>query len=146
MRAYPEDSATTVVVSEGDVEVREGKVVRPVEAGAALFVGKGMAPRLASPDEREEASAWRNDNFTVTNRPLRDVLPQLRRWYNLDVKVPTPPSSPAGSPCAPHSTRRVRPSAGWSRVRVSTSTTWDKPWYSRTLRQTQNKEIQSISK
>ena len=88
VRAYPEDSATTVVVSEGSVEVREGKVVRPVDAGAALFVGRGLAPRLASPDERQEASAWRSDSFMVTNRPLRDVLPQLRRWYNLDVKVP----------------------------------------------------------
>ena len=88
VRSYPEDSATTVVVSEGKVEVREGKVVQPLDAGAALFVATGTAPRVASPDERAEADAWRSGNLTVTNRQLRDVLPQLKRWYNLDVHVP----------------------------------------------------------
>lgn len=88
VRAYPEDSATTVVVTEGNVEVREGKIVRPLDAGGALYIAHGQAPRVASPDEREEADGWRGGNLTVTNRTLRDVLPQLKRWYNLDVKVP----------------------------------------------------------
>jgi len=88
VRAYPEDSATTVVVSEGSVDVREGKLVRPLEAGSALFVAQGQSPRVASPDEREEADGWRNGTLTITNRALRDVLPQLRRWYNMDVHVP----------------------------------------------------------
>jgi len=88
VRAYPEDSATTVVVSEGSVEVREGKLVRPLEAGNALFIAHGQAPRVASPDEREEADGWRGGTFAITNRTLRDVLPQLKRWYNIDVRVP----------------------------------------------------------
>ena len=88
VRAYPEDSATTVVVTEGNVDVREGKLVRPLAAGNALFIALGQAPRVASPDEREEADGWRNGNLAVTNRTLRDVLPQLKRWYNLDVIVP----------------------------------------------------------
>lgn len=88
VRSYPEDSATTVVVTEGAVEVREGKTVRPVDAGAALFLAKGAAPRVASPDEREEADAWRGGSLTITNRRLRDVLPQLTRWYNITVMVP----------------------------------------------------------
>jgi ferric-dicitrate binding protein FerR (iron transport regulator) len=88
VRAYPEDSATTVVVSAGNVDVRQGKLVRPLDAGNALFLAHGQAPRVASPDEREEADGWRGGTLTVTNRTLRDVLPQLKRWYNLDVKVP----------------------------------------------------------
>jgi ferric-dicitrate binding protein FerR (iron transport regulator) len=88
VRAYPEDRATTVVVTEGDVEVREGKAMHPLEAGKALFVMRGQAPRPASADEREEADGWRSGTLTLANRPLRDVLPQLKRWYDLDVKVP----------------------------------------------------------
>ena len=88
VRAYPEDSATTVVVGDGDVEVREGKLVRPLAAGNALFIAHGQAPRVASPDERDEADGWRTGSLHVTNRALRDVLPQLKRWYNMDVKVP----------------------------------------------------------
>lgn len=88
VRSYPEDSATTVVVSDGAVEVRQDKDVRTVNAGNALFIAMGAAPRAASPDERAEADAWRSGTLTITNRQLRDVLPQLKRWYNLDVHVP----------------------------------------------------------
>jgi ferric-dicitrate binding protein FerR (iron transport regulator) len=88
VRSYAEDSATTVVVTEGNVEVREGKSTHPLPAGSALFVMRGQSPRPASADEREEADGWRSGTLTLANRPLRDVLPQLRRWYDLDVKVP----------------------------------------------------------
>jgi ferric-dicitrate binding protein FerR (iron transport regulator) len=88
VHAYPEDSATTVVVTEGNVEVREGKLTRPLEAGSALFMAHGQAPRQASGDEREAADGWRTGTLRVANRTLRDVLPQLKRWYNLDLTVP----------------------------------------------------------
>ena len=88
VRAYPEDSAMTVVVTDGAVDVREGKLVRSLDVGGALHVAHGMAPRLASPDERERADGWRNGTLVLTNRSLRDVLPELKRWYNLDVMVP----------------------------------------------------------
>ncbi len=88
VRAYPEDSATTVVVTEGEVEVRDGKLTQPVGAGSAMYIARGQAPRTASADERAEADGWRSGSLTLANRPLREVLPQLKRWYNLDVKVP----------------------------------------------------------
>lgn len=88
VRAYPEDSATTVVVTEGAVDVRQGKSATPVQAGSALYVARGQAPREASADERAEADSWRSGTLTISHRALRDVLPQLKRWYNLDVTVP----------------------------------------------------------
>lgn len=88
VRAYPEDSAMTVVVADGAVEVRDGKLVRSVDAGSALHVAHGAEPRLASPDERERADGWRNGTLVLTNQSLRNVLPELKRWYNLDVSVP----------------------------------------------------------
>jgi len=68
--------------------VRQGKAASPVEAGSALYVANGQAPRQASADEQAEADSWRNGTLTVSRRALRDVLPQLKRWYNLDVTVP----------------------------------------------------------
>ena len=88
VRAYPEDSAVTVVVIDGAVEVREGKLVRSLDAGGALHIAHGTAPRLASPEERERADGWRNGTLVLTNRSLRDALAELKRWYNLDVSVP----------------------------------------------------------
>ena len=37
--------------------------------------------------ELQEATSWNDKTLTIANRPLRDVLPQLKRWYGLDIKV-----------------------------------------------------------
>lgn len=84
VRAYPGDSGVSVVVTEGSVDVRRGDSHTPVAAGAALVVG-GTSSHPASADERSEADAWRQGQFIVAGKPLRDVLPELRRWYNMDI-------------------------------------------------------------
>lgn len=87
VRGYADDSAVTVVVREGSVDVVQGKTIRPLEAGAALVVQAGRAPRIASPDERDAAEDWETGRLSITNRQLREVLPQLKRWYGLEVRV-----------------------------------------------------------
>jgi ferric-dicitrate binding protein FerR (iron transport regulator) len=89
VRAYPADSSVTVVVGAGSVEVRQGKQAQTVPAGKSVFL-TGNTMRAASTDERDAADAWRNGTLAVTNRPLRDVLPQLRRWYGLDIHAEQP--------------------------------------------------------
>jgi transmembrane sensor len=84
VRAYPNDAGVAVVVTEGSVEVRQGETRTPVKAGSAIVVGITTA-HPASVSERDEADAWRQGQFTVANRPLRDVLPELRRWYGMDI-------------------------------------------------------------
>lgn len=88
VRSYPGDSAATVVVKEGTVSVRRGKATQDLGAGSALIVPDGKAARAATTAEREEAEGWRGGTLTVTNRSLRDVLPELKRWYGLSVLVP----------------------------------------------------------
>jgi ferric-dicitrate binding protein FerR (iron transport regulator) len=89
--AYPNSNTVTVQVKEGAVDVRVGEVVRAANAGEALLVDKSGAIRPPTADELEEAIGWTNGRLTLVNRQLRDVLPQLQRWYNLDVKVPELP-------------------------------------------------------
>ena len=31
--------------------------------------------------------AWTSDRLTFTNAPLRDVLPRLNRWYDIDLRL-----------------------------------------------------------
>jgi ferric-dicitrate binding protein FerR (iron transport regulator) len=88
VRAYPGDSAATVVVKEGAVSVRQGTTTRDLAAGGALIVPDGKAARTPTAAEREEADGWRGGMLSATNRPLRDVLPELKRWYGLTVLVP----------------------------------------------------------
>lgn len=88
VRSYDNEPATTVVVQEGTVDVTHGEQTQSLAAGASLMIVKGQAPRVATSAEAEEASAWNNGTLAVSNRPLREVLPQLRRWYGLTVNVP----------------------------------------------------------
>jgi ferric-dicitrate binding protein FerR (iron transport regulator) len=90
VREYESDGAATIVVQEGTVEVRHGEEKQALAAGSGLVVVTGQSPRTATADESDAAAAWNTGSLVVTNRPLREVLPQLRRWYGLTVNVPQP--------------------------------------------------------
>jgi ferric-dicitrate binding protein FerR (iron transport regulator) len=57
-----------------------------VKTGQALFVKKNLM-RDPTASELQEATTWNDKTLTISNRQLRDVLPQLKRWYGLDIKV-----------------------------------------------------------
>jgi ferric-dicitrate binding protein FerR (iron transport regulator) len=88
VRGYEGDGGTTVVVEEGSVDVRHGEDAQPVAAGTALVIAPGQPSHAATRDEADAAAGWTTGTLIVTNRPLREVLPQLRRWYGLTVNVP----------------------------------------------------------
>ena len=90
MRAYPSDPALTVVVDEGSVEIRRDKEKAPLAAGSALVIPDSGAGRPATPDERVEADGWRRGTLAITKQPLREVLPQIKRWYGLNIMVQQP--------------------------------------------------------
>ena len=91
VRNYENDPATTVVVQEGTVDVKAGEQTQTLQAGGSLVIAAGQAPRVATTAESDEAAAWNTGTLTVSNRPLREVLPLLRRWYGLTVSVPQDP-------------------------------------------------------
>ena len=88
VRHYEGDELTGVVVREGTVDVRIGERSQSLAAGAGLVVGADGTARAATPAEVDEAAAWTTGTLAVTNRPLREVLPQLRRWYGLTILAP----------------------------------------------------------
>src|SRR6185503_5088604 len=59
----------------------------PVAPGKALLVTKTGETREPTPGELQEATTWVDHTLTVSNRQLRQVLPQLKRWYGVDIKV-----------------------------------------------------------
>lgn len=88
VRSYETDGGTTVVVSEGSVDVRHGEDAQHVATGHGLVIVPGQPARATTKDEDAAAAGWNDGTLTVVNRPLREVLPQLRRWYGLSVNVP----------------------------------------------------------
>jgi len=87
VRSYPEDSAATVVVKEGSVDVRRGDEVRTLAQGTALRARIGGPMEVPSTAVAEEASGWADGTVIISERTLRYVLPQLKRLYGLDIRV-----------------------------------------------------------
>jgi ferric-dicitrate binding protein FerR (iron transport regulator) len=85
---YPGDPQMIVVVNEGSVEVRQGTVIKPVAAGAGLAVSDDGTMRVATAEERGEASGWMTGTLVLENRSLKEALAQLKRWYGYEIRVP----------------------------------------------------------
>jgi ferric-dicitrate binding protein FerR (iron transport regulator) len=83
------DTAVVVKALEGSVDVRVLKgASESVGAGKAVVVDKTGAIKDATKEETEEAASWvENQRLTMIDRPLKDILPELLRWYNVDASV-----------------------------------------------------------
>jgi transmembrane sensor len=86
IRTYATDSSVVVALKEGSASVTVGDSSHAVAAGHGLYV-KGNTTRDATPAEIDEATSWNDHVLTVSNRQLREVLPQLKDWYGSDIKV-----------------------------------------------------------
>jgi len=86
VRAFASESAVVIALKEGTANVKVGDSTRAVKTGDALFVKKNVMREATAP-ELQEATTWNDKTLTISNRQLRDVLPQLKRWYGLDIKV-----------------------------------------------------------
>ncbi len=98
LRAYMADSVLTVVVAEGRVALRSGvaagkggKHVETLETRVVLsdrdLARLGADGRLTT--ERgvpvERYLAWTEGRLVFTGTPLHDALPDLARWYGLEL-------------------------------------------------------------
>jgi len=93
VRAYPDDSVARVVVREGKVGVRAAafaqatqQVVSPGELGR---VGAGREP-VVEPADTALYFAWTDGRLVFDRTPLRDALPQLSRWFDLEFRLADP--------------------------------------------------------
>lgn len=88
VRKYRDEDNVLVHVKQGTVDVRHGETVRNVAEGMNVVVAKDGAMRVASAEEVSEGTTWVDGKLTIPGRTLRYVLPQMKRWYGLDIKVP----------------------------------------------------------
>lgn len=86
VRAWEGDPDVVVQVREGSVTVAAGEESRTVAAGQSLAIA-GTTMRAPTAEELSTSMAWTADSLVITDRPLGEVVPMLRRWYNLDVKI-----------------------------------------------------------
>ena len=84
---FAADSAVAVLVREGSVSIKTGKAEQALAANQAVLVKDGAIEQL--PDaQKAELFDWVDGKVTVGTQPLRHVMEQLVRWFNLDIKIP----------------------------------------------------------
>jgi len=92
VQAYPEHGGARVVVRSGTVAVRSvgardstrpGRVVRPGELGRIAADGAPLVERA----DTAAYFAWTTGTLVFDGTPLREALPQLSRWYDLDFRL-----------------------------------------------------------
>jgi transmembrane sensor len=76
-----------VGAKEGSVHVKSADAERDVTAPNGVVVTEKGEIRDATPAELDEALGWTDDQFAVANRPLRDALRRINRWYAIDIVV-----------------------------------------------------------
>jgi ferric-dicitrate binding protein FerR (iron transport regulator) len=88
VRRYASDTMTIVKAREGSVEVRIGNERRQLSNGMGVGVTNTGTMVVPTPDQLNETVNWVDGSVSIAGRTLRDVLPELRRWFGLDIKVP----------------------------------------------------------
>ncbi|MBI3790521.1 MAG: hypothetical protein HY275_06555, partial [Gemmatimonadetes bacterium] len=81
-----DDAPVLLSVQEGSVKVTVDQDVRSVAAGSALMLSRDGALSAPTAEQRDEATAWADGRLVIANRTLRDALPLLKRWYQLDLR------------------------------------------------------------
>jgi ferric-dicitrate binding protein FerR (iron transport regulator) len=85
VRDYADDPAVIVRVKEGEVKVDGGKESRSVTAGKAIAVAKDGTMSEPAADAVDQAFAWTDGKLVFANTPLKAVMSEMARWYNLPV-------------------------------------------------------------
>jgi ferric-dicitrate binding protein FerR (iron transport regulator) len=90
---FAADSSFAVLVREGSVTVKVGKAQQALSANQAVLVKNPGSEKNAAieplPDaQKAELFDWVDGKVTVGTQPLRHVMEQLVRWFNLDIKIP----------------------------------------------------------
>lgn len=87
IRAFPADPEVLVRVTAGEVTVSSPNASRTVSANHTVAVDTAGAIREPAEKEANEALSWTGGRFVYTGHNLRDVLPELRRWFGTVVDV-----------------------------------------------------------
>jgi transmembrane sensor len=93
VRAYASELRVRVVVAEGKVAMRSATAADTVSPAPVLSPGDlgrldaSGALSLAQGVNVQRYLAWTDGRLAFQDAPLRDVLPDLARWYDLDLTL-----------------------------------------------------------
>jgi transmembrane sensor len=90
VRAYPEDTGARVVVRQGRVVIRSAAApVTPERVVAPGQLGRLRSDQTPTVEPADTAVwfAWADGRLVFDRTPLREALPDLSRWFDLEFRL-----------------------------------------------------------
>ena len=89
VRAFEEDSSVYVGVDEGSVVVRQKdtRSETTLSAGKAMRMARDGTVQMLDDAARQLALEWVHDTLVFTDVPVKVVLPELIRWFDLKASL-----------------------------------------------------------
>jgi transmembrane sensor len=86
INAYDDEPVVRTTLLEGAVRVEKGTATATLKPGQQASLTDAGKLYVTDNVNVEEAVAWKNGRFYFNSTPLPDVLRQVARWYDVDVK------------------------------------------------------------
>lgn len=83
IKGYTEDGLVTTTLLEGSVKVRQGNDQEIIEPGQQVINDERWL--LVRDADLRMAVAWKEGYFRFDETPVREIMEQLARWYNLTI-------------------------------------------------------------
>jgi ferric-dicitrate binding protein FerR (iron transport regulator) len=91
VREYPQDSAVQVVVASGQVVLRGRRTAdsasHVLRANDRGVVGADGSVAVVNDVQLESYLAWIEGRLVFDQAPLRDIVTELERWYDLEIET-----------------------------------------------------------
>lgn len=84
--AYEDDSTVSTTLLEGGVKIIKGATARMITPGQQLITNARGGMHLAANVDMKKVIAWKNGKFIFYNDYITDIMKQLTRWYDIDVR------------------------------------------------------------
>lgn len=85
VNAYDDEPAIKITVAEGEVKVSNPYKVLNLIPGQQAEIAEGRKNMALRQVDVEETVAWKNGWFTFHNEPIKNVMKQAARWYDVEV-------------------------------------------------------------
>ncbi|WP_343743901.1 FecR domain-containing protein [Chitinophaga sp.] len=83
--AYPEENQVRTTLATGKVAVTAGNNTLQLSPGQQSVLPKGSDAFTLRTVDTEQEMAWKDGRF-IFNGNIRDIMPQLERWYDIQVE------------------------------------------------------------
>ena len=88
--AYDDEESVNTTLVDGSVKVVTPAGASLLKPGQQLMAGANGKTSLVVDADVQKATAWKDGNFLFRGDELGDIMKQLARWYDIDVRYDSP--------------------------------------------------------